>query len=185
MERQHDQRHDVTTDCCYQQWPSHHQSHHHAQPITNVPSPMQQMEGTFTHFIQSETSLLTFHNLLCHLSMFAIGGTGETITQPKLVEAVPNSARHELLHLFVDCRSIAQRQQQQQPQSQRSSSEREWREFDGRRQLEEASPSGSRRCRGCVGSETSLGRIPSIGNGDDRHESWKTDVPHVSGIRRR
>lgn len=46
MQQQHDQRHDITADCCYQQWASHHQSHH-AQPITNVPSPMQQMEGTF------------------------------------------------------------------------------------------------------------------------------------------
>ncbi|XP_043604977.1 T-box transcription factor TBX10 isoform X1 [Bombus pyrosoma] len=44
MQQQHDQRHDITADCCYQQWASHHQSHH-AQPITNVPSPMQQMEA--------------------------------------------------------------------------------------------------------------------------------------------
>ena len=118
--------------------------------------------------------------------MFAIGGESETIPQPKHVEGVPNSAHHEFIHFFVDffvdCRSIAQRQQQQQSQSQRSSSKREWREFDGRGELEEASSSRSRRRWSCIGGETSLGGISSTGNGDDRHESWKKDVSHFSGI---
>lgn len=45
MQQQYDQRHDITADCCYQQWISHHQSQH-GQPMTsNLPSPMQQMEA--------------------------------------------------------------------------------------------------------------------------------------------
>ncbi|XP_076675586.1 T-box transcription factor TBX5-A [Andrena cerasifolii] len=46
QQQDRDPRHDITTaDCCYQQWvPSHHQNHH-AQPSTNLPSPMQQMEA--------------------------------------------------------------------------------------------------------------------------------------------
>lgn len=54
QQQERDPRHDITTaDCCYQQWvPSHHQNHH-AQPITNLPSPMQQMEGTVTFFLIS------------------------------------------------------------------------------------------------------------------------------------
>nr|XP_012136625.1 PREDICTED: T-box transcription factor TBX10 isoform X2 [Megachile rotundata] len=44
MQQQHEQRHDITADCCYQQWATHHQGHH-SQSITNVPSPMQQMEA--------------------------------------------------------------------------------------------------------------------------------------------
>lgn len=46
MQQQHEQRSDINTDCCYQQWTPHHQTHH-PQPIANVPSPMQQMEGTY------------------------------------------------------------------------------------------------------------------------------------------
>ncbi|XP_043289683.1 T-box transcription factor TBX10 [Venturia canescens] len=57
MMQQHDPRHDLPTDCCYQQWPSHHhhQQHlhgnhphdHQQQPhqVPALPSPMQQMEA--------------------------------------------------------------------------------------------------------------------------------------------
>ncbi|XP_076177329.1 T-box transcription factor TBX1 [Ptiloglossa arizonensis] len=45
MQQQHEPRHDITNDCCYQQWAPHHQTHHSVQPMTSVPSPMQQMEA--------------------------------------------------------------------------------------------------------------------------------------------
>ncbi|XP_011307472.1 T-box transcription factor TBX1 isoform X1 [Fopius arisanus] len=40
----HDQRHSISTDCCYQQWPVHH-GPPHPQQISTIPSPMQQMEA--------------------------------------------------------------------------------------------------------------------------------------------
>lgn len=53
MQQQYDQRHDITADCCYQQWISHHQSQH-GQPMTsNLPSPMQQMEGNVNLFLRN------------------------------------------------------------------------------------------------------------------------------------
>ncbi|XP_015113762.1 T-box transcription factor TBX10 [Diachasma alloeum] len=42
--QQHDQRHSISTDCCYQQWPVHH-GHSQPQPISTIPSPMQQIEA--------------------------------------------------------------------------------------------------------------------------------------------
>ena len=44
MQQQHEQRHDIAADCCYQQWATHHPGQH-GQSIANVPSPMQQMEA--------------------------------------------------------------------------------------------------------------------------------------------
>lgn len=40
QQQQHDQRSEVSVDCCYQQWATHHH-----QQLPPVPSPMQQMEG--------------------------------------------------------------------------------------------------------------------------------------------
>ncbi|XP_008557784.1 T-box transcription factor TBX10 [Microplitis demolitor] len=48
LHQQHNERHNITADCCYQ-WPTHHthhhQLHHHHQPQQQVPSPMQQIEA--------------------------------------------------------------------------------------------------------------------------------------------
>ncbi|KAL0122410.1 hypothetical protein PUN28_007260 [Cardiocondyla obscurior] len=62
MQSQHEQRHEIAVDCCYQQWSAHHYHHHHhhhhqpqhqqhqlhqqqPQHLLAVPSPMQQMEA--------------------------------------------------------------------------------------------------------------------------------------------
>ena len=52
QQQEHNQRHEVSVDCCYQQW-----STHHHQQLPPVPSPMQQMEGKkhiFCHIFQSK-----------------------------------------------------------------------------------------------------------------------------------
>ncbi|XP_011254467.2 T-box transcription factor TBX10 [Camponotus floridanus] len=48
MQPQHEQRREITADCCYQQWQTHHHHHHHHHQhphLTAIPSPMQQMEA--------------------------------------------------------------------------------------------------------------------------------------------
>ncbi|CAL1685640.1 unnamed protein product [Lasius platythorax] len=48
MQPQHEQRREITADCCYQQWQTHHHHHHHHHQhphLSAIPSPMQQMEA--------------------------------------------------------------------------------------------------------------------------------------------
>lgn len=107
--------------------------------------------------------------------MFTIGGKGEAIPKPEYVEGairVDRPAREShSRHVRVDRRrATQQRQQQQQSSSRRSSSGRERREFVGDGDLlEEASSPRPCRRGGRPRSETTLGRVSSIGDRDDRN----------------
>ena len=61
MQQQHEQRHDIAADCCYQQWATHHPGQH-GQSIANVPSPKTSLTPRVTNSSVSSTATIESRN---------------------------------------------------------------------------------------------------------------------------